>query len=74
MSDSSSSLSEQSGSKSLVSVQLQGIQNEPKEKSKDYYFEKEDDDYKNFLNICKDLQDIEEKQEEEGDGSDSNSL
>ena len=51
-SKSESSLSQQSGSKNLLSVQLSGIKNGVGGKSKDYFFEKENDDYKNFLSRC----------------------
>jgi hypothetical protein len=56
----------------LLSVQLSGIKNGVGGKSKDYFFEKENDDYKNFLSRCKDLQNIEE--EHEGENCDSGSL
>ena len=48
--DSLSSISEKQVSKYLISIQLSGTQNEAIEKSKAYFFEKENDDYKNFLN------------------------
>jgi hypothetical protein len=56
----SSDSNDSEASKSLVSVQLSGICKIDKnleliEKSKDYYFDKENDDYKNFLNLCQDL-------------------
>ena len=51
--------------KNLVSLQLhttpENDSREVTEKSKDYYFDKENDDYKNFLGLCQDLQDIEEE-------------
>ena len=48
--ESSSSISEEQVSKYLISIQLSGTQNKNVEKSKAYFFEKENDDYKNFLN------------------------